>query len=193
MKEELRVKILEVAEKEFLENGFDKASLRNIAKCSGTTIGNIYHYFDNKEALFTALVKGEYQAFLHLMEHNKNPDIIHYDKEQGESVPWREVFRKNLSSMMPIFSVKFLLLIDCSGNTKYGSAKQQVLIMIEEHIQSHMRELGMQASPGFEAALAQQLLAGLLYIIRTCEDDSRKHLLISDMFAFYMAGLLHFS
>ena len=36
-----------------MKNGFKNASLRQIVKDAGTTIGNFYNYFENKEALFT--------------------------------------------------------------------------------------------------------------------------------------------
>lgn len=49
--------ILEAAEKEFLEKGFQNASLRNIVKTAGVTTGAFYRYYPTKEALFEAMVK----------------------------------------------------------------------------------------------------------------------------------------
>ena len=45
-------KILSVAKKEFLRNGFLNASLRNIAKNAGVTTGALYRYYTSKEDLF---------------------------------------------------------------------------------------------------------------------------------------------
>lgn len=55
-KEEIRQKILDVAEDEFLKRGYEGASMRIIAKKANTTLGNIYHYFPNKEALLVELL-----------------------------------------------------------------------------------------------------------------------------------------
>lgn len=44
------------AKKEFLEKGFQGASLRNIVKSAGVTTGAFYGYYDSKEKLFDALV-----------------------------------------------------------------------------------------------------------------------------------------
>ena len=55
-KEELRQQILEAAKQEFLDKGYENSSLRVIAKKAHTTMGNIYHYYANKEALLTALL-----------------------------------------------------------------------------------------------------------------------------------------
>lgn len=193
IKEELRNRILEIAEQEFLQNGFDKASLRVIAKKCGTTIGNLYHYFSNKEALFEDLVKQEYNAFLHLMEHNQNSQLIHYDPSHRNDISLKKMFYENIEKLMPVFTKRFLLLIDCSQKTKFETSRKQVLSMIEQHVKMHFMEYSVPVTPGFEITLSEQLLAGLLHIIKTCEDENMKRLLISDMFAFYMAGTLYFS
>ena len=51
-KEELsKERILQAAEEEFLKKGFQKASLRNIAKIAGVTTGSLYWHFKNIEEL----------------------------------------------------------------------------------------------------------------------------------------------
>lgn len=47
--------ILEAGKKEFLTYGYEKASLRRIAREASVTTGAIYGYFPGKEALFDAL------------------------------------------------------------------------------------------------------------------------------------------
>lgn len=48
-------RILEAAREEFLEKGFERASLRRIVKEAGVTTGAFYRYYPTKEALFDAL------------------------------------------------------------------------------------------------------------------------------------------
>jgi AcrR family transcriptional regulator len=55
-KKEIRDEILAVAEKEFLKRGFKNSSIRTIATKSHTTLGNIYHYFENKEAILDGVI-----------------------------------------------------------------------------------------------------------------------------------------
>ena len=50
-------KIQEAALAEFLDKGFQGASLRQIVKNAGVTTGAFYGYFSSKEALFTAIVE----------------------------------------------------------------------------------------------------------------------------------------
>lgn len=49
--------VIDVAKNEFLENGFQNASLRTIALKANTTTGSIYTRFGDKEGLFSAIVE----------------------------------------------------------------------------------------------------------------------------------------
>lgn len=55
-KDEIRKLILKNATHEFIEKGFSKSSMREVARKTGTTVSNIYTYFKNKDALFLAVV-----------------------------------------------------------------------------------------------------------------------------------------
>ena len=50
-------KIQEAAMAEFLDKGFQGASLRQIVKHAGVTTGAFYGYFSSKEALFASIVE----------------------------------------------------------------------------------------------------------------------------------------
>ena len=50
------------AKVEFMEKGFQAASLRNIVKTAGVTTGAFYGYYDSKEELFAALVDPAYES-----------------------------------------------------------------------------------------------------------------------------------
>ncbi|MCR4856558.1 MAG: TetR/AcrR family transcriptional regulator [Erysipelotrichaceae bacterium] len=51
LKDEVRQAIITAAKEEFLERGYEDASMRSIAQKAGITVGNIYRYFDNKDDL----------------------------------------------------------------------------------------------------------------------------------------------
>lgn len=58
--------ILRSAEAEFLEKGFQNASLRTIVKNAGVTTGAFYRYYSSKEALFSALVEPHAAYIMHI-------------------------------------------------------------------------------------------------------------------------------
>ena len=57
-------KIQEAALTEFLEKGFQGASLRQIVKNAGVTTGAFYGYFSSKEALFASIVEPPAKALM---------------------------------------------------------------------------------------------------------------------------------
>ena len=89
-------KIQEAAMQEFLDKGFQGASLRQIVKNAGVTTGAFYGYFSSKEALFNALVEPHAAALMgRFMEaqttfaelpEEQQPD--HMGLESGNCVHW---------------------------------------------------------------------------------------------------------
>ena len=57
-------KIHEAAMAEFLDKGFQGASLRKIVKNAGVTTGAFYGYFSSKEALFASIVEPHAAALM---------------------------------------------------------------------------------------------------------------------------------
>ena len=55
-KAHVRAAILEAAAAEFADVGFARATLATIARRAGTSIGNLYKYFADKDALFAAAI-----------------------------------------------------------------------------------------------------------------------------------------
>jgi AcrR family transcriptional regulator len=56
-----RRQILDGARRVFLADGFDGASMNDIARGAGVSKGTLYVYFDSKEALFEALIREDRQ------------------------------------------------------------------------------------------------------------------------------------
>jgi AcrR family transcriptional regulator len=55
-----RRQIMDGARQVFLSAGFDGASMNDIARAAGVSKGTLYAYFDSKEELFEAIIRGEY-------------------------------------------------------------------------------------------------------------------------------------
>ncbi|WP_099469557.1 TetR/AcrR family transcriptional regulator [Konateibacter massiliensis] len=113
--------ILEAAKAEFLEKGFQTASLRNIVKNAGVTTGAFYGYFSNKEALFAALVEkhasvimGQFmrtqEDFVKLPEEEQ-PDNM--GKASGDCLEWM------VDYIYEHFDI-FKLIVCCSEGTAYA-------------------------------------------------------------------------
>jgi AcrR family transcriptional regulator len=62
--EERRSQILDAALHVFAEVGFSAATLREVADAAGVSKGTVFHYFETKEALLTAVVRDRVVARL---------------------------------------------------------------------------------------------------------------------------------
>ncbi len=64
--------ILEATTRILIEEGYDKANTNHIAERAGISVGSLYQYFPNKEALMTALIEQHAQQMAELAENNLN-------------------------------------------------------------------------------------------------------------------------
>jgi AcrR family transcriptional regulator len=72
-----RAQILAAAAACFRSHGFHGASVAAIATASGMSVGHIYHYFENKEAIIAGIVAGDLERFLDLSTQLRSaPDVL---------------------------------------------------------------------------------------------------------------------
>src|SRR5687767_13557402 len=68
LKPEIRDDILRAAEVVFFESGYAGATMADIARTARISTGNVYRYFETKDALFDAVVESEFvSTFLALV------------------------------------------------------------------------------------------------------------------------------
>ena len=60
--------ILSVSAKLFLEKGFDKTSMMDIAKTAGISKGAIYHHFQSKDEIIKSVTERQAQSVKDAME-----------------------------------------------------------------------------------------------------------------------------
>ncbi len=191
-KEEMKNKLLEVGEQEFFEYGFEKASIRRIVKNAGTTIGNFYNYFENKEMLFETIIKDEFENFVRFFNDNHNIERPDFLWQTNNAYTWRKELSKLVDVFMPIFTKKFYLLVSASQGTKFSSMRNQVLDVIKEHYLEHVRKLESVQSRREETAevIAHEFLEGILYIIKNYDDEKTVQELIKNHILFFCLGTM---
>ena len=69
-------KIQDAALAEFLDKGFQGASLRQIVKNAGVTTGAFYGYFSSKEALFASIVEPHAKADERAVKANDETVVV---------------------------------------------------------------------------------------------------------------------
>lgn len=127
-------KILEAAKEEFLEKGFQKASLRNIVKIAGVTTGAFYRYYSSKEALFAALVEphaaavmGKFMQTLDDFEELPGEQqTVQMGNTSGDCIVW-------ILDYVYEHYDEFRLLICCADGTPYENFVHN---MVEVEVES---------------------------------------------------------
>lgn len=165
LNDELAAKILEAGKKEFLEKGFRKASVRSIAAAVNATTGAVYRYYENKEALFDALVKAPAEELYELYRHY-NEDFS--DRELAAQLGQLSDGVEDETDGMLSFIYKnydaFKLIACCSEGTKYSDYIER-LIAVETRSSLKLIRL-MQAdgkiSPDFDEELVH-IISSMLF------------------------------
>ena len=69
IREEQKERILQAAMTVFAHNGYSETKMSDIAAAAQVSYGLAYHYFANKEAMFTALIQKALKGALDLMQY----------------------------------------------------------------------------------------------------------------------------
>jgi AcrR family transcriptional regulator len=109
-KQARREQILEGAQRAFARHGYEGATVARLEEETGLSRGAIFNYFDNKDALFVALVRRSsdrfveiwldqgYRALLQAIAH-EDPDWLAVQVEAARRVRTDEGFRKQLTRL----------------------------------------------------------------------------------------------
>ncbi|MFD8211829.1 TetR family transcriptional regulator [Streptomyces sp. NPDC059695] len=153
-----RTRILEAARAQFAERGYDKASVRGIARTAGVDPALVHHYFGTKDEVFAAAVEVSFEPAAVL------PAILTGPREAiGERLArffigvW-----ENPASRAP------LLAIVRSALTHEAAAKVLRTFVLRRLLERIAAELDVP-DPGFRAELAASHMIGIVimrYVIQ---------------------------
>jgi len=126
-------RLIECARKEFLDKGFEKASLRNICKSANVTTGALYKRFNGKEELFSAIVEDTVDFIMNCMKYK---DELSRKPQSDEFLVkcWRLSDEDMLDWFKAIMDHKepFTMLIRCSSGTKYQDFEHELAMNMSE-------------------------------------------------------------
>lgn len=180
LKDEVRNSIAEEALKEFMEKGYEGASIRSIAKKSNTSVGNIYKYFESKEDLYENLIGAVYHR---LMDY-----INQFDKvELNEKA--QLIFTELAQNIMEIFnesSTEISILLNESKGSKYENCKSIFVDFITRIVTESMKyELSMRGKrlkDNFTIYLVSySLVESIAIIVKERQDGTEVKKLILNM------------
>ncbi len=189
-KDEVKKKLIEAGEEEFFQYGYKSSSIRRLVKTAGTTIGNFYNYFSNKEELFSEVVGSELQQFNEFINGHEETENRETLLSTPDASVWFDLIEANTSIFMPVFTKRFYILVACSNGTSYEGSRDKVQEFIKEHFLGHVIDSGTKIeSPKATAdVLTYEFLEGILYIIKKYGDTDKSKTLIKNHMLFFLMG-----
>ncbi len=137
IRDEQKRKILDVAAKVFAHKGYAATKMADIASEAEISYGLAYHYFSNKETLFSTLVEHELQSATILIHH----------AQQLPGTPWER-----------IHTLVTLMLDGMRRNPEAFMVVQQA--MTNDAIPAEIRDITLQRSLESYKALKQLIIEG---------------------------------
>ena len=146
-KTESHKRVIEAAKKEFLEFGYQDASMRRIAAVAGLTASGLYKHFSGKEEMFENLVKPTVTAFKEMYERTKEREFREID-EQMTGRFW-EGKNETVEAMAFIYDHldEFKLIVTKSQGTKYEMFVHELAVMEETTTLKYMETLREKDMP----------------------------------------------
>jgi AcrR family transcriptional regulator len=133
LKDEIRNSIIEEALKEFKKSGYKGASIRNIAKNSNTSVGNLYKYFESKEELYESVIGSVYNKLMNYI--NQFAEVELNDKAA-------EIFYQLMDKIIEIFyesSTEIAVLLNKSEGSKYENCKKSFVEFVTKIVTEMMK------------------------------------------------------
>lgn len=129
-------RLIEAATEEFLKNGFEGSSVRIIAQKAQTSPRAIYTRFENKEALFEAVIEPAYSNFLIMFKEDK---VAYWENARKGRLPERpeEYYTKYLEYAYN-HKKQFRLLLVCSTGSRYEKFTEMLAQMDLEYLRMEL-------------------------------------------------------
>lgn len=187
-------RILNVALVEFLEKGFQKASLRHIVSEAGVTTGSFYWYYKSKEELFAALVAEHYDYILGLYDEAIKTfwDL----SEEEQLLRMGEIGNECMMLMIDyMFAHKDafqLLLGGAAEGTKYNNMIHHLteceIEATHQLIEQHGQNEAERVEPELEHILISGMFAAMAELILHDVPIEKAKRFALQLHAFYTAG-----
>ena len=190
LKDEVRKSMAEEAMKEFTLKGYEGASIRNIAKNSNTSVGNLYKYFRSKEDLYENVIGSVYHR---LTGYIKRFDMVELN-EKAEFI-----FYELMEEIMEIFnesSAEISILLNQSKGSKYENCKRIFVDfttrIVTERMKYELSIKGKRLRDNFSIYLvSNSLVESIAIIVKQRQDGAEVRRLILNIIDIFLTDIIN--
>ena len=129
-----REKLLICAKEEFMEKGFQNASLRKICSKAGVTTGAVYFFFGDKEGLLTGLVDDVYQSVMHTVGNHLSEMSDSGFAAHGHEIGDHDDFVEELVHELYQDQDAVVLLMSKATGSKYENIVDDIISLLEARL-----------------------------------------------------------
>ncbi len=138
--EDRREQIIDAAMYVFAQKGFARATNKDIAREAGITAGLIYHYFESKEALLTAVIEGRTPLKVIV---SLSPDVLALPPEQFFPLVIRQILAvveaENIVALIKVVLPELLNNENSYVAQIVPKALQRALGFLGEYLEAQMQ------------------------------------------------------
>ena len=129
--------ILEAAARVLLRRGYAGATTNRIAESAGVSVGTLYQYFADKDAVYDALIRRETDALGSAL------DAIDHQAHEPLDASLRRIFRAALAAMPhgPELSRRLEQVPNALLRRRVAEGKHRVIALVRDLLEAHRAEL----------------------------------------------------
>ena len=188
LKEEIRARIQQVAADEFLRYGYLKVTMRDIAKNSAISVGNLYNYYKNKEDLFYSLTSTSHLYLKQLLR-----EVNEHGPESGVAdIEYTKSLVVKISQLLKKHRVGVLLMVDKGQGTKYHDLKDNVIAVLLRHFEQELVKKSNSDISLIMRIAAKNLMDGLIEVAKNYQGDEWVDRNIERLINYHLHGIAQF-
>ncbi|WP_027398994.1 TetR/AcrR family transcriptional regulator [Anaerovorax odorimutans] len=188
-------KIMTEGKKEFLERGFNDASLRNIVKRAGVTTGAFYGYYKDKNALFEALVLPAVSGLKDIfLSGQQEFDSLPEDVKKGILYNYTTDEVKGLVNFIYDYFDEFKLLVSCADGTAFSDFIHDLVEIELEYTLKFIKSTGNdalvtgRATPELLHIIASAFFTAVFEVVKHDMSKEVADSYVDSLKQFFMAG-----
>lgn len=179
LKDDVKQKIINSAITEFRKNGYQGASMREIAANASIVSGNIYRYFKNKEDLFNCTVEPtcKYLQKLELdFQKDMEEDAVNSMGDNNHRVVER-ISAKIIEAFLE-YGTELEILLENSEGTKYAGIKENLKQVVSKSMHDNylveLKRNGKNIEDDFIFDIfSSSFIDGICLILKSISDGTR--------------------
>lgn len=147
------IKVNKAIKEEFLEKGYEAASIRSIGARAGMTSAGLYRHYADKEAMYAAMVDPLIEDIRTWTRKHTEKKYNLIEKRKDKSDLFGESFIDMIREVILPRRDEFKLLMTCSSGTRYENFLHE---FVQENQKEFLEAIGILKENGYPVTLVDE-------------------------------------